>query len=189
MIVMIMGMSKSGTTLTARTLDAAGINFRPEKKRAGYPACPYENLEGCKICMEQIGINKKKSLYLPTKIKDSNKIAPYIKMRSKQNIEWGFKFPYLTLVYDIWKKYLPADHIAIGLKRTPEGLLKHYGRRNGYTHKKSTEILKIQDYYNKLIDIYGIYIIQFEDFIDKGPVVLEKIIGRRLPDVRDGKKH
>ena len=98
MIVVVMGMSKSGTTLTARTLDAAGINFRPERKRAGYPACPYENMEGCKICMEQIGIAKKRSLYMPVEIKDNKKILPYIKMRSRQDTDWGFKFPYLTFV-------------------------------------------------------------------------------------------
>jgi hypothetical protein len=189
MIVMVIGFSKSGTTLTARTLDAAGINFRPEKKRAGYPSCPYENLHGCKICMEQIGINKKRSLYLPTEIKDSNKIATYIQRRSKQDREWGFKFPYLTFVYNIWKKYLPKDHIVIGLKRSSKGVLKHYGQRNNYTSEKSQKILTVQEHYNELMESYGIPVIQFEDFIDKGPVVLEKIIGRKLPDVRDGKKH
>ena len=189
MIILIMGFSKSGTTLTARTLDAAGINFRPEKKRAGYPSCPYENLQGCQICMEQIGIKKKRSLFLPTEIKDSKKILPYIQMRSKQDREWGFKFPYLTFVYNIWKKYLPKDYIAIGLKRSPKGLLKHYGQRNNYTSEKSQKILTIQEHYNELMDSYGIPIIQFEDFIKKGPTVLEKIIGRKLPDVRDGGKH
>ena len=189
MIIMIMGFSKSGTALTARTLDAAGINFRPERKRGKYPRCPYENLQGCQICMEQIGINKKQSLYYPEKIKDSKKILPYIQMRSKQDREWGFKFPYLTFVYNIWKKYLPKDHIAIGLNRSREGLFRYYNRHSGYTKEKQQLILKIQKHYNELMDSYGIPIIQFEDFIDKGPIVLEKIIGRKLPDVRDGKKH
>lgn len=191
MVVVIIGMSKSGTTLTARTLDAAGINFRPERKRGGYPSCPYENLEGCKICMEQIGAKRKKSLYFPTKIKDSDKIKPYIKSRSKLDREWGFKFPYLTFVYDMWKKHLPKDHIAIGLKRSPEGLLRHYGRRSEYyvTGKGRQIVLTMQEHHNKLIDSYKIPVIQFEDFIELGPIVLEKIIGRKLPDVRDGKKH
>ncbi|KKN63335.1 hypothetical protein LCGC14_0502830 [marine sediment metagenome] len=191
MIVMILGMSKSGTTLAARTLDAAGINFSPEKKRADYPSCPYENLEGCRICMEQIEIDRKKSLYYPTKIKDSTRIVSYIKMRSKQDRNWGFKFPYLTFVYHIWKKYLPEDHIAIALKRTLEGLLWHYSKKGKIilTENKKQTILNIQEKYNNLIDNYGIPVIQFEDFINKGPIVLEKIIGRKLPDVRDGKKH
>jgi len=186
-----MGFSKSGTTLTARTLDAAGINFRPEKKRNKYPQCPYENLAGCKICMEQIGIDKKKSLYIPAVIKDSNKIKPYIEMRSKQDLDWGFKFPYLTFVYHKWKNYLPEDHIAIALKRTQKGLLSHYSRKGRIKLGKNKRklILKAQSIYNDLIDYYNIPVIQFEDFIKRGPVELEKIVGRKLPDVRDGKKH
>lgn len=191
MIYIIMGFSKSGTTLTARTLDADGINFRPEKKRDKYPQCPYENLLGCKICMEQIGIEKKKSLYLPKEIKDSNKIKSYIEMRSKQDPDWGFKFPYLTFVYSIWKKYLPKEHIAIALKRTPKGLLSHYNRKGriNLSKEKNRIILNAQTHYNDLIDSYNIPIIQFEDFLKHGPIVLEKIVGRKLPDVRDGKKH
>lgn len=191
MIVFIMGFSKSGTTLTARTLDAAGINFRPEKKRDKYPKCPYENWEGCKICMDQIGIDKKKSLYLPTKIKGSDRIQDYIEMRSRQDPNWGFKFPYMTFVYPVWEKYLPKDHIAIALKRTPRGVLSHYSRKGRIklSKEKKRIILNVQSYYNKLIDSYNIPVIQFEDFIKHGPIVLEKIIGRKLPDARDGKKH
>lgn len=195
MIVIIMGFSKSGTTLTARTLDAAGINFRPEHKRSSYPSCPYENLSGCKICMEQIGIEKKKSLYIPEVIFDNDyiglKIKHYIVNRSKQDRDWGFKFPYLTFVYPIWKKYLPIDHVAIALKRTPKGLLSHYSRKGRIklSKEKKRIILNAQAHYNKLIDNYNIPVIQFEDFIKHGPVVLEKIVGRKLLDVRDGKKH
>jgi hypothetical protein len=184
-----MGMSKSGTTLAARTLDAAGINFRPEHKRAGYPACPYENLPGCKICMQQIGADRKRSLFMPEKIIDlPEKIKQYIKIRSKQDKEWGFKFPYLTFVYPYWKKYFP-EHIAIALKRKPAGLLKHYAKGKHLCIDRQNIILKVQAHYNKLIDSYNIPVIQFEDFIQRGPIVLEKIIGRKLPDVRDGKKH
>jgi hypothetical protein len=194
MIVIIMGFSKSGTTLTARTLDASGINFRPEKKRDRYPKCPYENLEGCKICMEQIGIDKKKSLYMPKHIIDNEamgiKIQQYIEARSKLDKDWGFKFPYMTFVYHIWKKYLP-EHIAIGVKRSPEGVLRHYGRRGKYYTKGKGRklVLKVQERYNNLIDFYGIPVIQFEDFIKNGQGALEKIVGRKLPDVRDGKRH
>jgi hypothetical protein len=191
MIVIVMGMSKSGTTLISRTLDASGINFRPERKRRGYPACPYENKEGCDIIMRQIGVDRKKSLFLPEEIKDSEEIPEYIKSRSLQDREWGFKFPYITFVYDIWKKYLPKDHIAIASKRSTERLLFHYWNRGrkGLCDRQRKQIIKTQKIYNDLIDSYNIPVIQFEDFIKKGPVVLEKIIGRKLPDVRDGKKH
>lgn len=192
MIVLIMGMSKSGTTLAAHTLDASGINFRPENKRGNYPACPYENLEGCKICMEQIGVKRKKSLFMPEKIIDlPKKIKKYIQIRSKQDKDWGFKFPYLTFVYPIWKKYLPKDHIAIALKRKSKGLVRHYSgkNKNWKQLKNRNRILFVQKYYNNLIDSYNIPIIQFEEFIEKGSIVLEKIIGYKLPDVRDGRKH
>lgn len=191
MIVMIMGMSKSGTTLTARTLDTAGVNFRPERKRGDYPKCPYENLEGCQICMEQIGIKEKKSLYIPGKIIDlPEKIKQYIYSRSQLDQNWGFKFPYLTFVYPIWKKYLP-EHITIALKRSPQGLLRHYEKRAKKKASKERRkyIFKVQSYYNNLIDSYNIPVIQFENFINKGPSVLEKIVNMKLPDVRDGKKH
>lgn len=188
-IVIVMGMSKSGTTLTARTLHNAGINMGAVEE-GSYPRCPYEDDLACEIMMEQVGIDRKKSLYLPDKIRDlPDRIKYYVEMRSKKGGDWGVKFPYMTLVYDIWRRYLP-DHIPIALKRNPEGLVGHYARRGEYwSHGRGRElILAVQSYYNYLIDSYNVPVIRFEDLIKNGPGAIEKIIGRELPDVREPRK-
>lgn len=189
MTVFILGFSKSGTTLAARTLHEAGIDMMPGCT-GSYPACPYENWEGCKLIMDSFGIKKKKSLFLPTDVNfDPVFLKEYIDFRSRRSKEWGFKFPYLTLVYEDWKFYLPKDHIAIGCKRTPEGVLSHYTRGKKKYNKASAErIFAVKKVYDDIIDSLDIPVIWFEDFLKNGPGELEKIVGRKLPDVREARR-
>ncbi len=197
MIILIIGFSKSGTTLVAKTLHAAGINFR-DVTTGDYPASPYEDPIGCDIIMESFGVHRKRSLYVPGKINyNVFKIKEYIEMRSIASDSWGFKFPYLTFVYGEWEKYLPEDHICIALKRQPESLLTHYTKnRPTWDKKKADEIWYAQKQCNNLIDAYGVPVINFEDLLKNGPIEIEKVTGlTNLKDFRnyhgkgDGRKY
>ena len=181
MIVVVMGMSKSGTTLVSKTLHESGINMYPEKT-GDYKHSKYEDPEAIKILMKMIGVDRLQSLYIPEKININDKIISEIKkyIASKKG-DWGFKQPYTTLCYKVWKKYLPP-HIAVGIKRTPKGLLSHWEKR----HKKVNKdrVLIVQSVYNELMKSYGIPVINFEDFLKRGPRVLQDIVGIYLKDVR-----
>ena len=123
MVVMILGFSKSGTTLTAKTLHAAGINFG-DITTGNYPGSPYEDPSGCDVIMKSFGIEQKKSLFIPDKIDyDEEEIKSYITMRSIKSKDWGFKFPYLTYVYGVWKKFLPPHTWYRSLLRTTRATL------------------------------------------------------------------
>jgi hypothetical protein len=194
MIVMILGFSKSGTTLAAKTLHEVGVNMG-NVTTGKYPGSPYEDPDGCAVIMKSFGIEKKQSLFIPSEINyNATEILNYINMRSSQSKNWGFKFPYLTLVYGEWKKYLP-EHIAFAMKRKPKSLLTHYTRGKQYKKEFAEKVFTAQKIYNNLIDLYDIPVIWFEDFLRDGPIHLEKIIGRKLPDMRnyegrgDGRKY
>ncbi len=190
MIVIIMGMGYSGTTLCAKTLHHSGINMNPQIT-GNYKAARYEDQEAKKIINKMLCVVGFRSLCLPEFSYTNNGIILEIKNYiSNKEGDWGFKYPYLTFCYDIWKKYLP-QHFAIGIKRNPDNLVNHYrkGGAKQITKKQSDRVKNVQKIYNNLMEKYNIPIITFEDFIKYGPAVLEKIIGHKLVDVRDGRKH
>lgn len=188
MVVLIMGFSKSGTTMTARALHKAGIDFGVISD-GEYPKQPYEEEIGCTLIMNQIRAVKKDSLFLPEVIDvNKNDVREYVKYRFSKANNFGLKFPYLTFVYHSWKEYLPADHIAIALKRSPESVLTHYTKNNkNYDKQKAARIWAVQKVYNDLIDSYGIPVFHFEEILSEGFGKLEKLIGIKIPDVRDYK--
>lgn len=176
-----MGMSKSGTTLVAKTLHHSDINMSPAKT-GDYKQTKYEDPFIIKILLEMFQTNRLQSLFIPDKIK----FTPLIQHRlkdyfSNKNGDWGFKQPWITLCYPEFKKVLP-EHVVIGIKRSPDGLISHWAKRR----KKidTVELLRVQKIYNELMYSYGIPILEFEHFIKYGPVELEKILRRKLKDVR-----
>jgi hypothetical protein len=184
MIIIVLGMSKSGTTLTAKTLHESGFNMHP-KRTGNYKQSKYEDQWAVKILLEMVNAPYLKSLYLPKKINVNDKIIADIKrfIHVRDVGNWGIKQPYLTLTYHIWKDYLP-EHKVIAIKRSPAGLLSHWQKRkkkvNGY------RVMKVQKLYNSIIDDLNIPVITFENFLLQGPVILQKALGlkQKLKDVR-----
>ena len=187
MIVFILGFSKSGTTMCARALHKAGIDFGITKD-GDYPKQPYEEKTGCELIMKQIGALKKDSLFIPTTYNfDAEEIEKYIKERSNKLKNWGFKFPYMTFIYSSWKAYLP-EHKVFALKRSPRSLLTHYSKnKNNLNNEKKERILKVQKRYNNIIDSLNIKVFHFEKILSEGFEELENYIGIKIPDVRNYK--
>ena len=182
MIVIVMGMSKSGTTLVSKTLHESGINMYPGKI-GNYNQSKYEDPDCIKILLEMFNQNRLKSLYIPHTIKFTGKIQGDIKnyIASKKE-DWGVKQPWLTLCYPEWKQFLSGKHIVVGIKRSFEGLVSHWKKRG---KKIDVEHLRIvQNIYNLKMQSYGIPVLSFEDFIKNGPGELEKIVDIKLKDVR-----
>lgn len=188
MVVIVLGMSKSGTTLISRTLHHSGINMSPEKI-GSYGKSKYEDPAMIEILKKMLNINGLPSLYLPETIIWNNDIKKdiekYLKTKSG---DWGVKQPYLTLCYETIKPLLP-DHIVVASKRSRVGLLHHYAKGKKLNKGREKRILKVQSHYNEIIDRLKIPVIYFEEFLNKGPIVLERIVGRSLVDIRDKKEH
>ena len=183
MIVIVMGMSKSGTTLVSKTLHESGINMNPICT-GDYNKSKYEDPEIIKILLQMLNVDRLKSLYLPSKIifnrNIKKQIRNFVKLRSKDK-DWGFKQPYITLCYPELRSLLPP-HIAIGIKRSFEGLKSHWKKRNKKIDEK--KLYYVQNVYNTFMDIYKIPVLSFEEFLANGPVKLSQIIGRKLKDIR-----
>lgn len=188
MIVIVLGMSKSGTTLIARTLHHSGFDMSPVHT-GGYALTKYEDPAMIKILQKMLQVDGLPSLYLPETIIWNNDIKKDIKKYLKTKYgDWGVKQPYLTLCYELIRPLLP-EHIVVASKRSQEGLLHHYSKGKKLNKGRAKHILKVQAYYNEIIDRLNIPVVNFEDFLNKGPSVLAKIIGRKLVDVRDKRSH
>lgn len=184
MIVIVMGMSKSGTTLISKTLHESGIDMNPGKT-GNYNQSKYEDPEMIDILFDMFQIDRLKSLYIPPRIKMDADIIERIKNyvdKRKNKKHWGVKQPWLTLCYNKIKKYFPPHHFVIGIKRSPEGLINHWVKRGKKVCRE--KLLLVQNIYNLMMNIYDIPVLSFEDFLKNGPKRLEKIIGIKLKDVR-----
>lgn len=181
MIAIVMGMSKSGTTLVSKTLHESGINMHPACT-GNYKKSKYEDPAVIKILFQMFNTNRLQSLYVPENITFNRKIKDQIKsLILNREGDWGFKQPWITLCYPEFKSLLPP-HIAIGIKRTFKGLKSHWTKRNKTVDGEKLKF--VQDLYNTKMELYGIPVVSFEDFLKNGPGKLSKIIGRKLKDVR-----
>jgi len=190
MIVIILGMHKSGTTLLAKTLHESGINMGVVDS-GDYPKCKYEDPEVSRITKQLLyGSDKRHSLDLPHplfEIEASDEIITQmkdyvIKRIKKDKINWGFKFPDVTLCYDIWRDVLPY-HTAIGVKRERAGLIKHYQGQKKFNHSLD-KINQVCDHYEAMMYSYGVPVVSFEDILKNGFGQVENILGIKLKDCR-----
>lgn len=193
MIVIVLGMHKSGTTLIAKTLHESGIHMGVEEV-GNYPKCKYEDPRVSQITKKILygsESQNRKSLDLPSssyfqdniKIDIIAKIKDYILDRCKKHgTNWGFKFPDVTLCYDIWKDYLPF-HKAVGVIRKREKIIEHYQKRRKNKSDIKT-INRVCDNYEALLYSYNIPYVHYENIMRFGNSELEKIIGIKLKDCR-----
>lgn len=187
MIVIILGMHKSGTTLVAKTLHESGVHMGVEGT-GDYPKCKYEDPYISMITKQIIwGSQRRHSLDIPGEFNIDEKelliLKEYIKNRIKRHgTNWGFKFPDVTLMYDIWKDILPY-HTAIGIKRDRKDIVAHYMRRRKQTHDPK-KINHACDIYESRMYAAGVPVVNYEDIMKFGPIMLEDILKIPLKDCR-----
>ncbi len=184
MIVVVLGFHKSGTTLIAKTLAAAGFDMGADCE-GKYPKCKYEDPRVQQIARDILFAGRsRKSLDLPTSYHEKPKtIREYVAIREQEanGGDWGFKVPDITLCYPMWRRLLPP-HVVIGIRRSLEGLVEHYSKRS--KPPDSAVIKRAWEYYNYMLGADRVRTVRFEDIIENGIEPIETIIGRRLPDVR-----
>lgn len=187
MIVIVLGMHKSGTTLVAQTLSESGIDMGVSCHDE-YPRCKYEDPQAQVICRDILYAgNRRHSLDAPSSYNDrASEIRDYVKRQSGGN--WGIKVPDMTLCYDQWRDILPF-HRVIGVRRNLDGVMSHYMRRRNNRPERGL-VAYTWHMYNTMLRAYRVPIISFEDLLARGPVVIEEATGLSgLPDFRDGREH
>jgi hypothetical protein len=153
-----------------------------------YPRCKYEDPRASRI-VKQILYNGQKrfSWQHPWSYNNrADEIKDYIKQRCESSENWGVKVPDLTLCYQSWKMYLPP-HKTIGIKRTLEGLYRHYNRH--HFKVSPAELTSIVAKYNEQLKKNKVPTITFEDLLTEGPGAIEDVLNiKNLPDFRRQKK-
>lgn len=185
MIYIVLGMHKSGTTLVAKTLHESGVNMGVAEG-GDYPKFKYEDKRVNDIKNDILYNGMKvKSYELPVSCNNkSYAIAGYIEQRQGEgNENWGIKIPDMLMCYEQWRLLLP-EHTLIGIRRSYEGVLAHYMKRRNPPNEQ--QIKKAYQIYNNLLDIFIPHgIIDFDELLKQGPVLIEKASGLTgLKDVR-----
>lgn len=139
MIYIVLGMHKSGTTLTAQLLHGSGINmgFDLNDGEEDYGAEKCEGRLLREINNSLLGSKGVFSLdvdvpqhFLEQSL-NAERIGKLIEAQSSYP-DWGMKNPIQTLTYSFWESRLP-EHKLILVFRSPESVAKHYIRsRPGY---------------------------------------------------------
>lgn len=158
MVYMILGMHKSGTTLTAQCLHAAGINmgFDLEEGDEDYSAHKCEGKLLRTINRSLLGIEQEFSLNTDP-VEHYHEIASNQKnaerLISEQNAysNWGMKHPLQVFTYSFWKQLLP-EHKIIFIYRSPELVAQHYCKmKSKKKNRNYWQALKRWYQYNQII--------------------------------------
>lgn len=182
MIVIVLGMHRSGTSALAGLLHTNGINMG--KKLLGpKPENPkgfFEDKTIIKLNDEILSYNNYKvtswSEKLPSIITCSSnlklKLSNYIKNRN-ENI-WGWKDPRTCITFPIWKTIIgKKEYKVITIKRDIEAVAKSLYKRNNCSIEQG---MKVARAYNKKISkIHKSLNISYENLINNTEDTVNKI--------------
>lgn len=202
MIIIILGMHKSGTTLVSKILHQSDVDMGEFDETVGYDhGNHYERLEMQEInkkilkCNNDLSDDVISPIY---EVANHNDISVEIKnlslLLSEKHENWGAKDPRTCLTYAYWEKFL-SHHKVLVVFRNPEEVFWHYlkyiprykvlGRiLKGYKTLKAWYI-----YNNETLHVKNSDIMRFEysDFMtnDKAIKELSEFVGSELQDCRD----
>jgi len=140
--IIVLGVPRSGTSLTAGILDYIGVDMGGRKLRESHvPKGSFEDAkfgEFFKLSLNELGIDYKASggedifwskkcpnskQFLSLKNKFKKKIKKLIKKRSKNKKIWGFKNPVTHTIIDFFMPYLENVYFVVVL-RDPKEILR-----------------------------------------------------------------
>lgn len=147
MIYVVLGMHKSGTTLTSQILHHSGINMGDNiDAQISYDQGNKYERESIKSLNETIlGSNGVLSLNIvaPDTLRmtedQRTRMREIIRDCNGRYTDWGFKDPRTCLVYPLWAAELP-EHKIIAVYRSPDELWPRY--RPKFTHNRYRELYR-----------------------------------------------
>lgn len=140
MIVIVLGMHKSGTTLVSQILHHSGINMDDDLDPSiSYDrGNKYERQSVLRLDLEILGTGVNDILGIrPDRARS---LTESQRWRMREIIEgcqarypdWGIKEPRMCLTYPLWREELPS-HLLVGVYRTPLEIWPRF-RYNGIRH-------------------------------------------------------
>ena len=170
MVVVVLGMHKSGTTLVARMLHESGIDMGDVGARASDSAHDrsydrgekYEDPEADLLTKAVLLVDWHHKSYILPPVSaplDDPKLnaltRAYIARRTAAGTDWGFKDPRVCLAYHHWRRFLPSDYRVVFVVRDPRELWRHFTKRYGVRGtvtkwKKGVRALRAWNVYNRV---------------------------------------
>lgn len=167
MIIVIMGMHRSGTSLMGHLLSDAG--FKIENNLLPQPENPNGYFEDIDV---QIKNNRILSFHGGTW---SN--PPDIMIRKTYEFDNdcdAVKDPRFVLTYPAW---VFGPHKVIKMERKPESIVKSLMKREGWIAERCLRLCKV---YKERMRNYDGFTVQYEDLLEGRFTRLEEFIGKKL---------
>lgn len=202
MIIVVLGMHKSGTTLVSQILHESGINMGEFDKGVSYDqGNKYERQDALHLDMDILGAEDYEVLDLtPRGIAIMNgdqraRMKEIINQCQAAHADWGFKDPRACLTYNLWAEELP-EHKLVAVYRDPaevwprfkwHGMRKHhtnFQRAKAYLSRWQEHNLNILKF---LKSTHMEYLVMGYHDLMSGPdafQILEKFVGKPLEDTR-----
>ncbi len=203
LIVVVLGMHKSGTSLITDVLHSSGISMvEAYQKDISYDSGSKAERDSTKVINNMIlGSDDLFSLAITNKIYIDKSILE--KMRetliriNDTEKDWGFKDPRTCLTYDLWKNLLPKHKVII-VFRSPEEVWTHYWKSP--LKKRLRVMRRFFDswcMHNKNMlnilsgDMADFLVIEYSKFMKSNSELnrLESFLGRPLVDARKRELH
>lgn len=150
MIYVILGMHKSGTTLTSQILHYSGINMGDFDNNISYDqGNKYERESTLNLNQDILEAFGKESIDIfpktdPTTTSDQIRQMQSIVQSCNERFEdWGFKDPRTCLVYSLWEEMLP-EHKLIVIYRSYKESWGRYRLKN--LHNSPIQLLRAWKY-------------------------------------------
>lgn len=200
MIFVVLGMHKSGTTLTSQILHHSGINMGDFDENISYDrGNKYERQSTLELDMEILQAEDVRILKLSSGQRDESEVL-LDRMRAiiadceAAHDDWGFKDPRSLLVYDLWEKQLP-EHRIVAIYRDPAEVWSHFkwGPRRIYRNfSQAYNYLAVWHEHNEILlrllesTQREHVLINYRDLMtgDAAFSLLERFVGRKLDDRR-----
>lgn len=120
LIIVVLGMHKSGTTLVSQMLHSSGINMGDFDENISYDrGNQYEREEAFQLNLEILGApdDEVLDLALPQNlamdVRQREKMQAMISENQATGQSWGFKDPRTSLTYPLWAEELPPHKIVV----------------------------------------------------------------------------
>ncbi|WP_338041641.1 sulfotransferase family protein [Lyngbya aestuarii] len=163
-IIIVTGMHRSGTSLTASLLQRLGVNIGKRLVGANYGNVKghFENVDFVEFHkgvlhdhnIDELGCTFQSNIYLNSQ--QIEQAESLIQNNQYSQHPWGWKDPRTTLFLNFWQEMLPPAHFIFVYRSPWEVVDSLYRRSTDLTLIKSPELaVKMWMYYNKkVLDFY-----------------------------------